>query len=64
MSIITVYKQLQTTTGYTSACPVSFWGQFMTIVYGLFGIPLMFFAAVDIGGFLSDIVLLAYRKVW
>ena len=36
----------------------------MTIVYGLFGIPLMFFAAVDIGGFLSDIVLLAYRKVW
>ncbi|EFO25545.2 hypothetical protein LOAG_02945 [Loa loa] len=51
-----------TTTGYLSAVPMTKFGQFIAIVYGLIGIPLMVLAAVDIGHFLSDIVLLLYQK--
>ncbi|KAL3997165.1 Ion channel family protein [Acanthocheilonema viteae] len=51
-----------TTTGYLSAVPMTKLGQFIAIVYGLVGIPLMVLAAVDIGHFLSDIVLRLYRK--
>uniref|UniRef100_A0AAF5Q1G9 Ion_trans_2 domain-containing protein n=2 Tax=Wuchereria bancrofti TaxID=6293 RepID=A0AAF5Q1G9_WUCBA len=51
-----------TTTGYLSAVPMTKFGQFIAIVYGLVGIPLMVLAAVDIGRFLSDIVLRLYRK--
>uniref|UniRef100_A0A0N5APN5 Ion_trans_2 domain-containing protein n=1 Tax=Syphacia muris TaxID=451379 RepID=A0A0N5APN5_9BILA len=63
MASILYSLSILTTTGYTAASPVSFTGQFVTILYGLFGIPLMFFAAVDIGGFLSDIVLFIYKKL-
>ncbi|VDO54368.1 unnamed protein product, partial [Brugia timori] len=38
-----------TTTGYLSAVPMTKFGQFIAIVYGLVGIPLMVLAAVDIG---------------
>lgn len=55
--------KFQTTTGYLSAVPMTKLGQFVAIVYGLVGIPLMVLAAVDIGRFLSDIVLQLYRKV-
>ncbi|KJH42158.1 Ion channel [Dictyocaulus viviparus] len=51
-----------TTTGYSYAVPVTPFGQFVAIVYGLFGIPLMVLAAVDIGRFLSHIVLELYAK--
>uniref|UniRef100_A0A915PN87 Potassium channel domain-containing protein n=1 Tax=Setaria digitata TaxID=48799 RepID=A0A915PN87_9BILA len=51
-----------TTTGYLSAVPMTKLGQFIAVVYGLVGIPLMVLAAVDIGHFLSDIVLRLYRK--
>lgn len=54
---------MQTTTGYLSAVPMTKLGQFTAVLYGLVGIPLMFLAAVDIGRFLSDVVLLLYRKV-
>ncbi|VDO40907.1 unnamed protein product [Onchocerca flexuosa] len=52
-----------TTTGYLSAVPMTKLGQFIAIIYGLVGIPLMVLAAVDIGRFLSDIVLGLYQKV-
>ncbi|VDN39366.1 unnamed protein product [Gongylonema pulchrum] len=52
-----------TTTGYLSAVPSTKLGQFVAVIYGLLGIPLMVLAAVDIGRFLSDIVLRLYRKV-
>lgn len=55
--------KFQTTTGYLSAVPMTKLGQFIAIVYGLVGIPLMVLAAADIGRFLSDIVLRLYRKV-
>ncbi|KAJ1351600.1 hypothetical protein KIN20_007682 [Parelaphostrongylus tenuis] len=51
-----------TTTGYSYAEPVTPFGQFLAIVYGLLGIPLMVLAAVDIGRFLSHIVLELYAK--
>ncbi|MCP9259866.1 Uncoordinated protein 58 [Dirofilaria immitis] len=51
-----------TTTGYLSAVPMTKLGQFIAIIYGLVGIPLMVLAAVDIGRFLSDIVLGLYQK--
>ncbi|VDM57923.1 unnamed protein product [Angiostrongylus costaricensis] len=52
-----------TTTGYSYAVPVTPFGQFLAIVYGVLGIPLMVLAAVDIGRFLSHIVLELYAKV-
>uniref|UniRef100_A0A7I4XUD5 Ion transport 2 domain containing protein n=1 Tax=Haemonchus contortus TaxID=6289 RepID=A0A7I4XUD5_HAECO len=51
-----------TTTGYSYAVPVTPLGQFLAIVYGLLGIPVMVLAAVDIGRFLSHIVLELYAK--
>ncbi|CAD6196497.1 unnamed protein product [Caenorhabditis auriculariae] len=51
-----------TTTGYAYAVPVTGLGQCFAIAYGLVGIPLMVLAAVDIGKFLSHIVLEAYAK--
>lgn len=51
-----------TTTGYLSAVPMTKFGQFVAIIYGLLGIPLMVLAAVDIGQFLSEIVLRFYRN--
>ncbi|KAL6731936.1 hypothetical protein Aduo_002753 [Ancylostoma duodenale] len=51
-----------TTTGYSYAVPVTPFGQFLAIVYGLLGIPIMVLAAVDIGRFLSHIVLELYAK--
>ncbi|KAE9421730.1 hypothetical protein Angca_007250, partial [Angiostrongylus cantonensis] len=53
-----------TTTGYSYAVPVTPFGQFLAIVYGVLGIPLMVLAAVDIGRFLSHIVLELYAKVY
>lgn len=55
--------RVQTTTGYSYAVPVTPFGQFLAIVYGLLGIPIMVLAAVDIGRFLSHIVLELYAKV-
>ncbi|PAV74675.1 hypothetical protein WR25_19457 [Diploscapter pachys] len=52
----------QTTTGYAYAVPVTPLGQIIAIAYGLFGIPIMVLAAVDIGKFLSHIVLTIYAK--
>lgn len=51
-----------TTTGYSYAVPVTPLGQLLAIVYGLLGIPVMVLAAVDIGRFLSHIVLELYAK--
>ncbi|CAI4230185.1 unnamed protein product [Auanema sp. JU1783] len=51
-----------TTTGYSNAVPVTPMGQSAAIIYGLIGIPLMVLAAVDIGRFLSHIVLTLYSK--
>ncbi|KAK6731852.1 hypothetical protein RB195_007981 [Necator americanus] len=51
-----------TTTGYSYAVPVTPFGQLLAIVYGLLGIPIMVLAAVDIGRFLSHIVLELYGK--
>ncbi|WKX92099.1 hypothetical protein Q1695_010269 [Nippostrongylus brasiliensis] len=51
-----------TTTGYSYAVPVTPFGQFLAIGYGMLGIPLMVLAAVDIGRFLSHIVLELYAK--
>ncbi|KAK6038018.1 hypothetical protein COOONC_24477 [Cooperia oncophora] len=52
-----------TTTGYSYAVPVTLFGQLLAIIYGLLGIPVMVLAAVDIGRFLSHIVLELYAKV-
>ncbi|KIH62208.1 hypothetical protein ANCDUO_07510 [Ancylostoma duodenale] len=57
-----MYTLVQTTTGYSYAVPVTPFGQFLAIVYGLLGIPIMVLAAVDIGRFLSHIVLELYAK--
>lgn len=38
-------------------------GQWFSIGYGLLGIPLMILAAVDIGRFLSDVVLISYIRI-
>ncbi|CAJ0608565.1 unnamed protein product [Cylicocyclus nassatus] len=51
-----------TTTGYAYAVPVTPFGQLLAIIYGLIGIPIMVLAAVDIGRFLSHIVLELYSK--
>uniref|UniRef100_A0A1I7ZFW4 Ion_trans_2 domain-containing protein n=1 Tax=Steinernema glaseri TaxID=37863 RepID=A0A1I7ZFW4_9BILA len=53
---------LQTTTGYAAASPQTIGGQLFAIAYGLIGIPLMVLAAVDIGRFLSDVVIFLYSK--
>lgn len=37
-------------------------GKLLTIMYGFIGIPLMFLAAVDLGRFLSEVVLKFYVK--
>lgn len=49
--------------GYVNATPTTNIGQIVTVIYGLFGIPLMVLTAVDYGRFLSDIVLLLYSKL-
>uniref|UniRef100_A0A7E4UYS7 Ion_trans_2 domain-containing protein n=1 Tax=Panagrellus redivivus TaxID=6233 RepID=A0A7E4UYS7_PANRE len=46
-----------TTTGYAYANPVTGIGQSVAIAYGLIGIPIMILAAIDIGRFLSVVVL-------
>ncbi|GMT30726.1 hypothetical protein PFISCL1PPCAC_22023 [Pristionchus fissidentatus] len=51
-----------TTTGYSNSVPVTVMGQCVAIVYGLIGIPLMILAAVDIGRFLSTVVLKIYSR--
>ncbi|GMT00877.1 hypothetical protein PENTCL1PPCAC_23051, partial [Pristionchus entomophagus] len=51
-----------TTTGYSNSVPVTVVGQCVAIVYGLIGIPLMILAAVDIGRFLSTVVLKVYSR--
>jgi len=53
----------QTTTGYASATPMTPFGQWLSIGYGLLGIPLTVLAAVDIGRFLSDVVLAIYDRI-
>uniref|UniRef100_A0A915KQN0 Potassium channel domain-containing protein n=1 Tax=Romanomermis culicivorax TaxID=13658 RepID=A0A915KQN0_ROMCU len=52
-----------TTTGYVNATPSTSLGQIVTVIYGLFGIPLMFLIAVDIGRFMSDVVLGIYPRI-
>nr|CAD2140550.1 unnamed protein product [Meloidogyne enterolobii] len=52
-----------TTTGYASATPMTPFGQWLSIGYGLLGIPLTVLAAVDIGRFLSDVVLAIYDRI-
>uniref|UniRef100_A0A0N5BA81 Ion_trans_2 domain-containing protein n=1 Tax=Strongyloides papillosus TaxID=174720 RepID=A0A0N5BA81_STREA len=62
LSAVLYALSILTTTGYTQVTPLTSLGQLFSILYGLIGIPLMFFAAVDIGRFLSDCVLFAYPK--
>ncbi|KAH7730078.1 Protein TWK-47 [Aphelenchoides avenae] len=62
MSSILYALSILTTTGYGPTSPMTPLGQFLSIGYGLIGIPLMVLAAVDIGRFLSDMVLLSYAK--
>lgn len=62
MSSLLFALSILTTTGYPYANPTTIMGQCAAIVYGLFGIPLMVLAAVDIGRFLSDIVIWGYTK--
>uniref|UniRef100_A0A0N4ZGD0 Ion_trans_2 domain-containing protein n=1 Tax=Parastrongyloides trichosuri TaxID=131310 RepID=A0A0N4ZGD0_PARTI len=62
LSAVLYALSILTTTGYTQVTPSTSFGQLFSILYGLIGIPLMFFAAVDIGRFLSDCVLFAYPK--
>uniref|UniRef100_A0AC34Q6F8 Potassium channel domain-containing protein n=1 Tax=Panagrolaimus sp. JU765 TaxID=591449 RepID=A0AC34Q6F8_9BILA len=62
MSSLLFALSILTTTGYPYANPTTTVGQCVAIVYGLFGIPLMVLAAVDIGRFLSDIVIWGYSK--
>ncbi|KAF7629975.1 hypothetical protein Mgra_00009004 [Meloidogyne graminicola] len=52
-----------TTTGYASATPNTPLGQWLSIGYGLLGIPLTVLAAVDVGRFLSDVVLAIYDRI-
>ncbi|TMS37827.1 hypothetical protein L596_004680 [Steinernema carpocapsae] len=62
MSAILYSLSILTTTGYAAAAPQTGGGQLFAIAYGLVGIPLMVLAAVDIGRFLSDVVLTLYSK--
>ncbi|KAK0398252.1 hypothetical protein QR680_002499 [Steinernema hermaphroditum] len=62
MSAILYSLSILTTTGYAAASPQTGGGQLFAIAYGLVGIPLMVLAAVDIGRFLSDVVLFLYTK--
>uniref|UniRef100_A0AC35GG49 Potassium channel domain-containing protein n=1 Tax=Panagrolaimus sp. PS1159 TaxID=55785 RepID=A0AC35GG49_9BILA len=52
-----------TTTGYGYANPETGFGQCIAMIYGMIGIPLMVLAAVDIGRFLSDVVIFVYSKL-
>uniref|UniRef100_A0A914EB84 Potassium channel domain-containing protein n=2 Tax=Acrobeloides nanus TaxID=290746 RepID=A0A914EB84_9BILA len=63
MSSILYALSILTTTGYAYANPSTGLGQCFAIGYGLIGIPLMVLAAVDIGRFLSDVVLFVYSKI-
>uniref|UniRef100_A0A0K0EFJ7 Ion_trans_2 domain-containing protein n=1 Tax=Strongyloides stercoralis TaxID=6248 RepID=A0A0K0EFJ7_STRER len=63
LSAVLYALSILTTTGYAQVAPLTSLGQLFSILYGLIGIPLMFFAAVDIGRFLSDCVLFAYPKI-
>ncbi|VDP41383.1 unnamed protein product [Heligmosomoides polygyrus] len=61
--LLSLHLLVFTTTGYSYAVPVTPLGQLLAIVYGLLGIPVMVLAAVDIGRFLSHIVLELYAKL-
>uniref|UniRef100_A0A0M3HHV5 Ion_trans_2 domain-containing protein n=1 Tax=Ascaris lumbricoides TaxID=6252 RepID=A0A0M3HHV5_ASCLU len=63
MASILYALSILTTTGYASATPTTLLGQWVAIGYGLLGIPLMVLAAVDVGRFLSEVVLATYAKV-
>lgn len=54
---------MQFIVGYTNAAPLTKSGQIFAVIYGLVGIPLMVFMAVDIGRFMSDTVLVCYCKL-
>uniref|UniRef100_A0A914I995 Potassium channel domain-containing protein n=1 Tax=Globodera rostochiensis TaxID=31243 RepID=A0A914I995_GLORO len=63
MSSILYALSILTTTGYGPTTPLTPLGQWLSIGYGLLGIPLTVLAAVDIGRFLSDVVLTSYDKI-
>uniref|UniRef100_A0A0M3ILX1 Ion_trans_2 domain-containing protein n=1 Tax=Ascaris lumbricoides TaxID=6252 RepID=A0A0M3ILX1_ASCLU len=63
MASILYALSILTTTGYASATPTTLLGQWVAIGYGLLGIPLMVLAAVDVGRFLSEVVLATYAEV-
>ncbi|KAI6182878.1 Uncoordinated protein 58 [Aphelenchoides bicaudatus] len=60
-SVLYALSILVTTTGFGLA-PMTVGGKLLTIAYGFVGIPLMFLAAVDLGRFLSEVVLKIYAK--
>ncbi|CAJ0964009.1 unnamed protein product, partial [Mesorhabditis belari] len=62
MSALLYALSILTTTGYSYAVPTTWKGQCVGIGYGMIGIPLMVLAAVDIGRFLSRIVLKVYTQ--
>lgn len=57
------YSKLINCLGYTNATPMTRTGQITAIIYGLFGIPLTVLTAVDMGRFLSDVVMFCYAKL-
>ncbi|KAI6207847.1 Uncoordinated protein 58 [Aphelenchoides besseyi] len=62
MSSIFYALSILTTTGYGFVSPITNAGKYFSMAYGFIGIPLMFLAAVDIGHFLSDVVLRFYEQ--
>ncbi|KAI1697169.1 ion channel domain-containing protein [Ditylenchus destructor] len=63
MASVLYALSILTTTGYAAAVPMTPLGQWFSVGYGLIGIPLMILAAVDIGRFLSDVVLSTYTRI-
>ncbi|CAD5206668.1 unnamed protein product [Bursaphelenchus okinawaensis] len=62
MSSILYALSILTTTGYGYVNPTTVLGKTFSMGYGFIGIPLMFLAAVDIGRFLSHVVLHIYNQ--
>ncbi|CAD5209752.1 unnamed protein product [Bursaphelenchus xylophilus] len=62
LSSILYALSILTTTGYGYVNPTTVVGKIFSMGYGFIGIPLMFLAAVDIGRFLSHVVLKVYNQ--
>jgi len=51
------------TAGYGHIAPKTSWGQVVTIIYAIFGIPLTLFTITNLGGFMATAFRFIYRNI-